>query len=180
VIRYVEHLDGQHGPAVFSVGCRRGLEGIVSKRLQQPVSLGPVRGVAEGEEPGLGAPMMAKWTVPFRVSGWACVALIAYLSLAPHEMQVMTGLPEFMEDFVPAGMEHIIAYAGTAFFLRLGYPRQSFWRISLALFIYSAGLELLQALSPGRHPGLDGALQSGMGTLLGAGLADYALRRMGA
>jgi hypothetical protein len=98
--------------------------------------------------------MIAKWPVPFRVSGWACVALIACLSLAPHEMQVMTGLPEIMEDFVPAGMEHIIAYAGTAFFLRLGYPRQSFWRISLALFIYSAGLELLQASLPAGIPAL--------------------------
>jgi bifunctional non-homologous end joining protein LigD len=32
-IRYLEHIDGEHGPAAFLAACRMGLEGIVSKRL---------------------------------------------------------------------------------------------------------------------------------------------------
>src|SRR5215216_2664818 len=41
-----------------------------------------------------------------RVSAWICVAAIAYLSLVPHSMEIRTPMP--------AGLEHAIAYAGTA------------------------------------------------------------------
>jgi ATP-dependent DNA ligase len=31
-----EHMDGEHGPAMFRHACRLGLEGIVSKRPDRP------------------------------------------------------------------------------------------------------------------------------------------------
>ena len=105
--------------------------------------------------------MIVQSPVPFRAAGWTCVALITYLSLVPQEMEVRTTLP--------AGVEHLIAYAGAAALLRLGHPRQGYWTIAAALFIYSAGLELLQAFSPGRHPGLGGAIWSGIGAFIGGG-----------
>ena len=40
-IRYVEHLDGEHGPAAFQAACRMGLEGIVSKRADSRYRSGP-------------------------------------------------------------------------------------------------------------------------------------------
>src|SRR5215213_8984556 len=52
-----------------------------------------------------------------RVSAWTCVAAIAYLSLVPHSMEIRTPLP--------GGVEHAIAYAGTAVVLKLGYPRKA-------------------------------------------------------
>ena len=31
-LRFSEHMEGEHGPAMFREACRMGLEGIVSKR----------------------------------------------------------------------------------------------------------------------------------------------------
>ena len=99
-----------------------------------------------------------------RVLAWLCVALIALLSLIPQQMEARTGLP--------GSIEHAIAYAGTAAFLRLGYPLWPLWVIAGALFAYSGLLVALQAFVPGRHPGIDGALASGTGAVLGAALAS--------
>ena len=67
-----------------------------------------------------------------RVSAWICVAAIAYLSLVPHSMEIRTPLP--------GGVEHAIAYAGTAVLLKLGYPRKALFVIASALFAYSVSL----------------------------------------
>ena len=95
-----------------------------------------------------------------RAGAWFCVAFIGFLSLIPHSMEVRTGLP--------GGIEHVIAYAGTAGLLRLAYPSWAGWRIVAALFVYAVCLEGLQSLAPGRGPGVEGALASGAGAVLGA------------
>jgi VanZ family protein len=95
-----------------------------------------------------------------RVAAWFCVAVIAVLSLIPHEMEVRTPWPGFVE--------HLLAYAGTAGLFGAGYRSWAVWRIAAALFFYAGLLEALQALVPGRHPELDGALVSGAGGFLGA------------
>jgi hypothetical protein len=102
-----------------------------------------------------------------RGAAWFCVTLIAYLSLIPHSLEVRTDLP--------SGIEHTIAYAGTAGLMALSYPRRSVWWIVLLLFAYSGILEILQALSPDRHPGIDGALWSGARACIG-GIAAGGLR----
>ncbi len=101
-----------------------------------------------------------------RPVAWAFVLLIAVLSLIPREMEIRTG-------FAPS-FEHAFAYACTAGAFVLAYPSKRWWVIALALGAYSSGLEVLQAFSPGRHPGLDGALSSTLGAILGA----YACRRL--
>ena len=50
-IQFVEHLVGD-GPTVFDHVCRMGLEGIVSKRVDAPLSQRDVNDVAQVEEPG--------------------------------------------------------------------------------------------------------------------------------
>jgi hypothetical protein len=92
-----------------------------------------------------------------RCAAWLCVGLIAYLSLTP--IQVRTP--------APAGVEHAIAYAGAAGLMALAYPSRSVWLIVGLLAAYSGLMELLQNLSPGRHPGFNGALWSSAGAVVG-------------
>jgi VanZ family protein len=104
-----------------------------------------------------------------RTAAWVCVAAVAYLSLVPPGMEVRTP--------IPAGVEHALAYAGTAGLMTLGYSRRSLWLITGALFAYSGVLEGLQAFVPGRHPEVAGALWSGAGALLGAYAAAHLRQR---
>src|SRR3954465_15003146 len=98
-----------------------------------------------------------------RGAAWLSVAAIAYLSLIPHMMEVRTGLPP--------GIEHLVAYAGSAALMTWAYPASSGWGIVGLLFAYSGGLEILQTVSSGRHGELAGALWSGAGAALGAAAA---------
>jgi hypothetical protein len=45
-----DHTD-EDGSTIFRQACVMGLEGIVSKRLTAPLQVGPVAGLAEGQEP---------------------------------------------------------------------------------------------------------------------------------
>jgi hypothetical protein len=102
-----------------------------------------------------------------RAVGWLCVGVIAYLSLIPQDMEVRTGL-------LP-GLEHSIAYAGTAGLLVLGYPGQAVWLIIGSLSAYSGLMEVLQSFSPGRHPAISAVLWSSAGAVVG-GLIISSLR----
>jgi VanZ family protein len=95
----------------------------------------------------------------FRCSAWFCVFLIAYLSLVPENLEMRTP--------APAGLEHAFAYGVTAGLMILAYPVQPVWLIIGSLSAYSGLMEILQALSPGRHPGLDGSLWSSAGAIFG-------------
>jgi hypothetical protein len=111
-------------------------------------------------------------TALIRRSAWACVVGIAYLSLVPHSMEIRTPLP--------GGLEHVIAYAGAAALMKLGYPRRAFWFIATAFFAYSGLMEASQAFVDGRHSEFEGALWSGAGAFSGACTAEYLLRWTGA
>jgi bifunctional non-homologous end joining protein LigD len=39
-----EHVEGEHGSAIYQAACQMGLEGIVSKRLERPYRLAIERG----------------------------------------------------------------------------------------------------------------------------------------
>jgi hypothetical protein len=80
-----------------------------------------------------------------RPVGWACVLLIAVLSLIPREMEIRTGLAP--------SLEHAFAYAGTGAALALAQPRQRWWIVALVLAAYSGALEALQAFWPPSKPG---------------------------
>ena len=102
-----------------------------------------------------------------RVAAWCCVLLLALLSLLPAEDMVRTDLGGLVE--------HAVAYTSTAFLMRLGYPGHGMRRTAAALIGYAGVLELLQYLSPGRHPGLDSWIASSVGVILGVQAARLAL-----
>ena len=88
------------------------------------------------------------------------MVLIAYLLLVPASIEMRTP--------APSGVEHAVAYAGTAGLLILAYPVKPVWLIVGSLSAYSGLMELLQNFSPGRHPALDGVLWSSAGAILGS------------
>ena len=98
-----------------------------------------------------------------RFPAWFCVVLLAVLSLLPAKEMVRTGLD--------GHVEHAIAYAGTAFLLRLSYPDWGWKRPASGLVFYAAILEVLQTFSPGRHPAVEDWLAGSIGVLLGIGAA---------
>jgi VanZ family protein len=101
-------------------------------------------------------------------AAWACVAAITWLSLAPQHLEFRTALP--------GGLEHALAYFGTAALLRIGYPSVGRLRIALCLTIYGAVLESLQTIVPGRHGAVLDAAISGFGALVGDTIATAWVR----
>jgi VanZ family protein len=86
------------------------------------------------------------------------VALLAFLSLVPDDLEVRTG--------APGQFEHLAAYIGTAVLFALSYPRKRVL-ITVGLFAYAGLLEALQSFSPGRSPSMLDALASGSGAIFG-------------
>ena len=71
-------------------------------------------------------------------------------------------------------IEHMTAYAGTGFLIGLSYPTWRLRRIATALVIYAGVLELLQNLTPGRHPAVLDWLSSSVGGLIGIAIVRVA------
>src|SRR5262249_44750559 len=98
-----------------------------------------------------------------RVLTWACVILLAVLSLLPDQRMVRTGLP--------GRLEHFVAYAGSAAIAVAGYGAcRGGVQIIGGFWMYAAILEYLQHFSPGRHPAIGDFAASALGALCG-GLA---------
>ena len=117
---------------------------------------------------------MTRWTsglgqrsaAGFRIAAWGCVALLAVLSLLPAEEMVRTG--------ISGRIEHVVAYAGTAFLAGHGHRARGLGRVAAVLVVYAAGLELLQDFSPGRRSAIGDWVASSGGVLLGIGVAHLA------
>ena len=89
----------------------------------------------------------------------SCIVALAILSLLPSAMTARTG--------VGGHIEHMVAYAGTAFLAAAVF---SAWgRVAIALVAYAGTLEMLQHLSPGRTPSLVDFMFSAGGVLAGVG-----------
>lgn len=104
-----------------------------------------------------------------RLATWACVAILAVMSLTPAEEidAVRTNLP--------GQVEHIIAYAGAAAIAMAGYGlARHRARIIGCFWLYAGVLEYLQNFSPGRDPQLIDFAASALGALCG-GLSVVAL-----
>ena len=80
----------------------------------------------------------------FRWLAWACVGLVAVLSLTPGDYIVRTTVSTLLE--------HFVAYLGTSAVASAGYARRvSLFQIAALLCGYAALLEIGQNWVPGRH-----------------------------
>jgi VanZ family protein len=95
-----------------------------------------------------------------RPVAFACVAAISILSLVPGAERPHTGMP--------GRAEHFIAYAGTGFFVALGYVGRRQRGVAWIGLAAASGLfELLQNFVPGRSPSFFDALASSGGLTCG-------------
>lgn len=93
---------------------------------------------------------------------WACVILLAVLSLMPFEEI------EAVRTDLPGQVEHIIAYAGSTAVAMAGYGlNRGAARIIACFWLYAAVLEYLQNFSPGRNPAVVDFAASAFGALCG-------------
>ncbi|PWC35997.1 hypothetical protein [Azospirillum sp. TSO35-2] len=106
-----------------------------------------------------------------RLAAWGCVLTIVILSLMPRADYPSTGMD--------GHMEHLMAYAGTGVFVGLAYlPRKPAWELFGWLALLAGMMELLQNLSPGRHPGVGDFAASSTGALVGVAIALFASRHV--
>ena len=109
------------------------------------------------------------------LAGLACLPVLVWLSWIPKDWEMRTG--------AAGQLEHLVAYAGTAGLLGLGFPRGPAWRLALALaLVLLAGiLEIGQIWVPGRTAQVVDFAASAGGALLGLAAArSLAGRRIAA
>lgn len=108
-------------------------------------------------------------------AGLACLPVLVWLSWIPKEWETRTG--------AAGQLEHLVAYAGTAGLLGLGFHRAPVWSLALALGGLAGLLEIGQLWVPGRTAqAIDFAASAG-GAFAGlcvARILDRAGRRVAA
>ena len=100
-----------------------------------------------------------------RWAAWVILAVIAYSTLAPIEAR------PFNTDSLPwAEAQRFLAFGALGAAFAVGYPHREGAVIS-GLIILVAGLEVMQALIPGRHARIDDGFLKAAAALAGCGLA---------
>jgi hypothetical protein len=106
------------------------------------------------------------------LGAWAGVALAVFLTVLPGPAAPFP---------VGGPLQHITGYfLMTSWFLGI-YPRRAYLPIALGCLAFGGLMELLQLLSPSRHPALADALRNGLGigpalALAYLGLGGWAAR----
>jgi VanZ family protein len=97
---------------------------------------------------------------------WACLVVVAILSLVPGNERPHT--------FMRPKMEHFVAYAGTGLFFAAAYQgRWERWLAWSGLALASVIFEILQNFTPGRSPSVMDAVASTSGMTLGMLIGAY-------
>lgn len=108
--------------------------------------------------------------MPFlhRYAGWAAIAIIAILSLAP---------PHLRPHLLPIGqLEHLAAYAVIgALLAAINRKPRTLVSISIALPAFAAALEIAQIWTPGRDPKFSDFAAGALGAWIGMALVIFAL-----
>jgi len=87
-------------------------------------------------------------------------AAIAFATLCPAELR---------PHVASANEERLLAFVALGFVLALTFRRR--WaRVTVAVMLFAAGLEVAQHFIPGRHGQLDDAIVKALGGLIGSGL----------
>ena len=97
-----------------------------------------------------------------RALAWSVLVALTVMTLGPLRLR-----PRLSFD---AATDRVLGYGAFGYALTLAYPRHP--RVIAALVLLSAaGLEVAQALSPGRHPRLQDAAAKSFGGMIGILLA---------
>ena len=112
--------------------------------------------------------MTARLRFCYLAAAWISIVALAVLSLLPGIYMIRTD--------IGGHVEHVLAYAGTAFIVAAAYGPKKWLNIAAGLVSYAAVLELLQRLSPGRTASVEDFAFSTSGVLLGVVLFAIAER----
>lgn len=102
----------------------------------------------------------------FKILSWLLVAAIVFVTISPIGLRPHT--------MTTVSLDRAAAFALVGFAFALAYPRRWF---TLGLFLIAAafGIELLQYVSPTRHPQFSDALVKAAGAIVGLAAGKIAL-----
>ena len=101
------------------------------------------------------------YNLPWRIGFAICIAVLAMAALLPADIVIRSELP--------AKLEHFVAYSGTAVICGFAYSQKPHLiGRYLLLVLWAGGLEVAQALSPGRHAAVSDFAVSTLGVVCGA------------
>lgn len=102
----------------------------------------------------------------FKILSWLLVAAIVFVTISPIGLRPHT--------MTTVSLDRAAAFALVGFAFALAYPRRWF---TLGLFLLAAafGIELLQYVSPTRHPQFSDALVKAAGAMVGLAAGKIAL-----
>lgn len=98
-------------------------------------------------------------TRAFKILAWLGLAAIITVTVSPIGLRP--------HDLLPVDVDRALAFVVATMFFVMAYPRQWVW-IALAMVIGAGGIELLQNLSPTRHPEMHDAMVKAAGASVGA------------
>jgi len=94
-------------------------------------------------------------------AGGVFLLIVLYATFSPLDWRPRTGY---------VAVERFVAFALVAFCFGVGFPEQ-LMVVMIVLACCAGGLELAQALTPDRHPGLWDAVEKISGVVAGGGVA---------
>jgi VanZ family protein len=110
---------------------------------------------------------------------WAGRLLFATTLWLVTDLALQPGYATPARLFGSDKIEHILAFATLAVFVRLGWPRQPFWVGGLILLAYGLGIEVMQATDfIGRTASLADVAADLIGILFGIGVVAVFNRQM--
>jgi lipoprotein signal peptidase len=109
---------------------------------------------------------------------WAFLAVVAYATLMKSAFvyKLYYSVAPYL-DYPSMGaygrMEHLVVFAVLGALFSALYPRSA-WRVCVLLFLFIAGLEFFQTLTPDRHGTLHDAIEKMIGGAVGVALVKVA------
>ncbi|MDO1583676.1 VanZ family protein [Rhizobium oryzicola] len=97
-------------------------------------------------------------TLLFKLLPWLCLIAIIVVTVSPIRWRP--------PDPLPVSVDRAMAFALLAFLFGLVYPRRLLW-LAIVLILGAGAIEMLQYLSPTRHPQLRDALVKAAGAVIG-------------
>lgn len=93
-----------------------------------------------------------------KIVAWLTLAFIVFATVSPIDLRP--------HDFLPVDLDRALAFAVLSFLFVIAYPRH--WKLcALLMVVATLPIEMLQYLSPSRHPHLIDAAIKAAGATIG-------------